>query len=191
MRKILMSHVEIDRALFITIIFYSICIVVILCSSCETSKQAAIKKSEKEYQATLAHAQLLYETRQAYPCDTSTVYVHTIDTATLFATDTLLRNDTLVITKYKTINTNTDHVIKVLDNVRIAGLMDSIKITNVLLIQCGSNISDLEKQNIKLLAENSFIKANDGKWKRWCLIGGGSILVLLGIGIAGKIYKFI
>jgi hypothetical protein len=186
-----MSHVEIDRALLMTIIFYSICIVVILCSSCETAKQTAAKKAEKEYQSTLAHAQLLYETRKAYPCDTATTYIHNIDTAIAFATDTILRNDTLVITKYKTINTNTDHVVKVLDNARVVELIDSIKITNSLLMQCASNISDLEKQNIKLLAENSFIKANDGKWKRWCLIGGGSILVLLGIGIAGKIYKFL
>lgn len=191
MRKILMSHVEIDRALLMVIIFYAFCIVVIVCSSCETAKQVATKKAEKEYQATLAHAQLLYETRQAYPCDTSTVYVHTIDTATLFATDTLRHNDTIVITKYKTINTNTDHIVKVLDNVRIAELMDSIRITNGLLARCAANIADLETKNIQLSTENTFIKQNDGKWKRWCLIGGGSVLLLLGIGIAGKIYKFL
>jgi hypothetical protein len=186
-----MSNIEMDRALLMVIIFYAICIVVILCSSCETAKQTAAKKAEKEYQTTLAHAQLLYETRQSYPCDTSTVYVHTIDTATLFATDTILRNDTLIITKYKTINTNTDHVVKILDNARIAGLMDSIKTTNTLLLNCATNIADLETKNIKLSTENTLIKQNDGKWKRWCLIGGGSILLLLGIGIAGKIYKFL
>lgn len=191
MRKILMSHVEADRALLMTIIFYSICIVVILCSSCETAKETAVRKAETEYRAALSHAQLIYDTRKAYPCDTTTTYVHTKDTAILFVTDTLLKNDTLIITKYKTVNTNTDHVVKVLDNARIAELMDSIRITNALLIRCAYNISELEKQNTILSTENALIKANDGKWKRWCLIGGGSILLLLGIGIASKIYKFI
>ena len=153
---------------------------------CSTTKKTP---EQKAYEANQKYISLLRDTRAAFPCDTSTVYITKTDTAYVaLEPDTTIKGGVKYITKDRII-TNT--VIKQVTVIDSAALQQERLNTQ----QAGYLLQNCQEGADKLAAEirdkDKVIKEQTDKikslipWKVWVLLGGalfatgGLILIVL------------
>lgn len=172
--------------LFLSIATLLLCALVFFIG-CRTSKTP----EQKQYEATQKELAALRALRSRFPCDTVTRTVQIRDTAIIFTTDTsyiprlqIGQMDTVVITKYKTVTHNVDHIIKVIDMAALQASRDSAAQSMYLFNQCAEGVAPVVKENTALKAE-----VKEGRQRRLVLLS--ALVIIAAVNIVSLVKKFI